>query len=281
MSFLSTLFLALTTLLSILPFSLQHSASTITIHSPSCESVFGAPTYRKCKIALDSFIHTVTVTRDYTLDERIEFLGLHTGPRHPELPSELLIPEHYTFMSSDPNTQPEGRICILNFGTTSHNSQTLITTFSALNSSASSIIELCVKGLRGTGGTALISSSAEDEDEFQLGPTVFNGVGDRLRDHRVMEFARNTLVFEAERGVLGGGTGGTATGGGAGSATGGTVDSGTMPGQANYCDSSKKDSCWAGFECEVIKFLDGVREVFWGLSVSEGAGFIGRCVLEN
>ncbi|KAI9701002.1 MAG: hypothetical protein M1836_001670 [Candelina mexicana] len=263
------------------------SATTI-LNAPSCEDWLGSPIYSKCNQALQSFVTAVTSTRNYALDERIEFRASTAASRHANLPSELLVPDLNTFTSNDINGVLHDDDCVIAFGMTYTHAQldtaNFISSYGELHAAASSVIETCVRGdvpHRNTGGTAYIYSTEEAQRGIKIGPTVYNVVSSFSYDLTMA--VRQSQLYRGERnmGEAGGRMdlfGSFGSGNPQGQATG---QKRKRPEEGTYCNVDVEQSCWPGFRCGVLKLADKVISLLWGLEMGRAAGFIGSCVLDG
>ncbi|KAI9721439.1 MAG: hypothetical protein M1812_002201 [Candelaria pacifica] len=277
-------------------------ACVSTFEPPECQQWTGRPTYSQCFLALDSFVNTVTNLRGYSLDERIEFRSPRTVPKHPELPSELLIPPTHTFVSSDIGGPVDDRLCVVVFGITfpranpnRRGDASFVSTYGELRQSAVSVIETCLNGILPyglSGGTADISSTSPGEEGIKIGPTVLLSTD---TDKYLMRDVTLSKLYKGEK-LLGGnpwvegGPNPYGPAAGSGGASDGKPDreevvqqgdTETKPMEGNYCNTKIDVSCWPGFKCDAVSLVNGVKSVLWGLEMERAADFIGSCIVEG
>ncbi|KAI9715768.1 MAG: hypothetical protein M1812_005767 [Candelaria pacifica] len=259
--------------------------SATILEYPDCSPVWGAPDYNKCKEALDAFVHTVTVVRGYSLDERIEFRPNRWRSPPQELPSEWLDSSLYTFMSND-GWGSEGEACVITihpfFPTvplSRRNDYPVISTYGEINASISDILESCVKvpAPIGSGGLALISTT--DGEEISIQSFVSLAYNPKAQ---IEPAALQSSLFKGEK-LLGGNPwvqGGP-------DPYGGLLDRDPRwmaverSDRCAYCNARIGGNCWQGFRCDLISLVDGLKGVLWGLELGRVAEFVGYCVLDG
>ncbi|KAI9795534.1 MAG: hypothetical protein M1835_005558 [Candelina submexicana] len=174
--------------------------SASVVGPPKSQQWTGRPTYGKCLTALDNFVSRVTTDRGYSLDECIEFRSLRTVPKHPELPSELLIPASHAFIDGDIDGPIDDR----------RGDASLVSTYAESRHAALFVIETCVNGILPngpSGGILDITSTSPGEEGIHIGPTVLMNVGtddDLKHDAKKSKYYKGERLLDGNRCVEGG-----------------------------------------------------------------------------
>lgn len=184
-----------------------------------------------------------------------------------------------------------GSICTLTFDATyplwppgRANELTIVSSFGELQAAASSIIETCVNGVSRNGGTAHITSTAEDEMDY-----IYVSVSDLISPPQVGRIAAKlSSLYKGER-LLGGNPwrpGGPDPYGRKDTTRWDEPLSDpsteqTTPGESAYCNANVKTSCWLGFRCDTMKLRNGLKSILWGLDMGKVADFIGTCIMDE